>query len=324
VTAGLDVPPVRAGTARRATALPRPVRHVLGVCVCVLATLALAVVGGSARADGGSSPPFDGRSLADQDGGPCAYAGRRYDHCFVGQAWTGAQRLVDVSDVLVLRSSIADASGGPCLYLRNARRVDLVDLTIAGCDEAGIRISNRTDSTDVRILGGSIRDTGRTWGSNGSCITAGVTGRVRHPGLVIDGVAVDACGFNDLDHGIYVQAQDYVIRDVLVGDVTGNGISVRSSGLVEGATVRGKVGDGKARIRYYNDHPCGPSDTVRFLDNDVDYDATPGDLDVSLLWSGGDDDLACGRYVIRGNGPAARVAYQIRPEFDALDVTLVE
>ena len=286
--------------------------------------LVLAAVAGIARADGGASPSLDGGSPADQDGGPCDYAGRTYEACFVDRSWTGGQRLVDVSDVLVLRSSVTDASNGPCLYLRNAHRVDLVDLTITGCDETGIRISNRTDSTDVRILGGSIRDTGRTSASNGSCITAGRTGDVRHPGLVIDGVTLDACGYDEFDHGIYLQAQDYVVRNVVVGDVTGNGISVRSSGLVERVTVRGAVGDGKARIRYFNDQPCGASGTVRFLDNDVDYDATPGDLDVSLLWSDGDDDLACNRYVILGNGPASRVEYQIRAEFASRDLILRE
>jgi hypothetical protein len=109
--------------------------------------------------------------------------------------------------------------------VRNADGVDLINLAIQGCDESGIRISNQAGSSDVRILGGSIVDTGRGPASNGSCINAGEPPGGQHPNLVIDGVLVDDCGFDDLDHGIYVQTPGYVSRNTVVVDSSGNGIT---------------------------------------------------------------------------------------------------
>jgi hypothetical protein len=229
-------------------------------------------------------------------------------------------RLISPVDVLVLDSTITNAVNAPCLLVRNADGVDLINLTIQGCDESGIRISNQAGSSDVRILGGSIVDTGRGPASNGSCINAGEPPGGQHPNLVIDGVLVDDCGFDDLDHGIYVQTPGYVIRNTVVVDSSGNGISVRAAGLVEGNTVRGSIAPGKARIRYFNDHACGSADEVVFRNNDVNYGS--GDNDISLLWSSGNDSLVCGRYRIEGRGPTDDVTITIDPRFDNLDVSV--
>jgi hypothetical protein len=259
--------------------------------------------------------------LPPQNGGSCTYGGRTYSECYVGQSWSGdQQRYIGVSDLLILDSEIRNVSGGPCLLLRGVRNVEVANLTVEGCDQSGIRISNQADSFDVRIIGGSITDTGRVAASNGSCINAGDTGGVGHRGLIIDGVQIQDCGFDDLDHGIYLQTPGYVIRNVVVGDVSGNGISVRSSGLVENNTVNGSVAPGKARIRYFNDHPCETGAAVRIVGNAVDVDTRPNDIDISLLWSAGNGGFACTRYELLGNGDRADVEYQISPEFTAYEI----
>ncbi len=66
-------------------------------------------------------------------------------------------------------------------------------------------------------------------------------------------------------HGIYVQAQDFLIEDNTVINATdGNGISVRSSGVVRNNTVNGTA---KSGISYYADHMRGPSNQLLIEDN---------------------------------------------------------
>lgn len=253
-------------------------------------------------------------------GGPCLYLKNIARLDVINVAAVGCDdrygiELRGVSDGRIANTSVADVAGS-CLYLKGVQRVDVVDVDVTGCDQTGIRISNEVDSFDVSIVGGTVVDTGRAAdGSNGSCLTAGQTGAVSHPNLLIDGLSVDLCGASGLDHGIYVQAQDFVIRNVVVGRVTGNGISVRSSGLVETSRINGPVGSGKAGIRYFNDHPCGPSDQVVITGNSLKR-ARYG---VSLLWSSNGEANACGSYRITDNG---RVDVDTSPEFDAYDVTI--
>lgn len=318
----------------------RPVRSIIGALLMAI----LVACGGSGgpasgeTADIGGDPKDHGAGVQDagvqdggvqnggvQDGGPCTHQGVDYADCYIGLSWTGAQqRYLSVERVLLLDSSISDVKDGPCLLLRGVRSFDVFNLTIDGCDQSGIRVSNRTDSHDVRIVGGSVEQTGRRSESNGSCINAGVTAGVVHSGLIIDGVELDGCGFNELDHGIYVQSPGFVIRNVTVGETSGNGISIRSSGLVEGNTIRGPVAKGKAAIRYFNDHPCEPDGTVRILNNRSTVGAETDGVDISLLWSEGDDDLACSNYELTGNGPAEVTVYQVVDRYLPYEVVLQE
>jgi hypothetical protein len=259
------------------------------------------------------------------NGQACSYDGYDYDECYVDQAWQDtAVRLVERRNVLILNSSITSTSSGPCLLLRNVEKVDIINVDIADCTESGIRLSNQGDAIDVEIRGGSVTNTGRVAASNGSCINAGETPGQGHTGLIIDGVTLDDCGFDDLDHAIYVQTPGYVIRNVIVGDSAGNGISVRAAGLVENTIHQGTVAPGKAHIRYFNDHPCRGDGTVRFLNNQVADAGTVGDIDISLLWSSGNTSFACERYEIVGNGTRPEVVYQVSSEFDGYTVLLQE
>lgn len=302
-----------------------PVARRLAVAVVVVVGLAGLVAAAWVGAGPGKQPIVS-TALAGpapppaQNGGPCSHDGRQYGQCYIDQAWTGAVRLIDPVDTLVLNSSITNAVSAPCLLVRNADGIDLINLSIQGCDESGIRVSNQSSSRNVRIIGGTIDDTGRGPGANGSCINAGQPPSGGHPNLVIENTVIDDCGFDDLDHGIYVQTPGYIIRNNVVLDSSGNGISIRSSGLVEGNSVRGSIAAGKARIRYFNDHPCAPGGEVVIRDNDVNYGA--GDQDISLLWSSGNDGFACDRYRIEGRGPTDLVRITIGSQFEDRDATV--
>jgi hypothetical protein len=103
-------------------------------------------------------------------------------------------------------------------------------------------------------------------------------------------------------HGMYIQAQDFLIEGNTIYDVQdGNGISVRSSGIVRGNTVY-NVGSGDP-IRYYNDHMYGPSDTL-IIENNICYDTAweSGQTGmISLIMDFTNEDFSVSNFTIRFN-----------------------
>lgn len=122
-----------------------------------------------------------------------------------------------------------------------SKDVILYNNTIVNCGGNGItgaqRSSKRLDQENYQIIGNHVENTGLSAGSSGKL------------------------------HGIYVQAQDFLIRDNTVINATdGNGISVRSSGVVQGNTVNRTA---KSGIAYYADHMRGPSNQLLIEDNAI-------------------------------------------------------
>jgi hypothetical protein len=112
--------------------------------------------------------------------------------------------------------------------------ITLYNNTIINCGGNGItggqRYSKRLDQKNYQVIGNHVENTG---------LSAGTSGKL---------------------HGIYVQAQDPLIEDNTVINATdGNGISVRSSGVVRNNTVNGTA---KSGIAYYADHMRGPSNQL--------------------------------------------------------------
>jgi hypothetical protein len=86
-----------------------------------------------------------------------------------------------------------------------------------------------------------------------------------------------------LHHSIYCQAGDFIIKDNLIfGTRDGNGISVRSSGVISENIVSGKSKSDKPAIRYYSDHFTGISNTL-LIENNIIYNDSSNahTLDVS-------------------------------------------
>ena len=101
-------------------------------------------------------------------------------------------------------------------------------------------------------------------------------------------------------HGMYIQAKDYYIADNHVTNSTdGNGISLRSTGVVENNLVEHS---GKSGIAYYSDHPAGPSDMVQITDNTVTdsgtYASSRNDID---LLSPPNTGNCAANFVVSGN-----------------------
>jgi len=122
-----------------------------------------------------------------------------------------------------------------------SKDVTLYRNTIINCGGNGItggqRYSKRLDQKNYQVIGNHVENTGLSAGSSGKL------------------------------HGIYVQAQDFLIRDNTVINATdGNGISVRSSGVVRNNTVKGTA---KSGIAYYADHMRGPSNQLLIEDNTI-------------------------------------------------------
>lgn len=71
-----------------------------------------------------------------------------------------------------------------------------------------------------------------------------------------------------LSHGIYIQTQDYLIEgNTIMNSRDGDGISVRSSGIVRGNVVGLAAG---SPIDYFADHLRGPSNTL-LIENNIVY-----------------------------------------------------
>ena len=125
-----------------------------------------------------------------------------------------------------VRGSITGGTDGVVLYKNRVKH------TAENGFNFGQRSAQAIDHTNLKIIGNTIDDTGREEGSG-------------------------------LAHGMYIQAQDFEItHNTITGSRDGNGISVRSSGLISCNTIAGKSASNKPGIRYYSDHQRGESNSL--------------------------------------------------------------
>jgi hypothetical protein len=90
-------------------------------------------------------------------------------------------------------------------------------------------------------------------------------------------------GSSELDHGLYILAQDTIIQNNEIYASAGNGISIRSSGIVRGNRIWDTR---KSCIRYFSDNQTGSSNTL-LIENNTCY-LTQGGAEspaISLLWA---------------------------------------
>ena len=108
--------------------------------------------------------------------------------------------------------------------------------------------------------------------------------------------------------------------------IDGNGISVRSTGIVRKNIIM-DVGSGDP-IRYFNDHAAGSSNTV-LIENNICYDPTSraGQQGmVTLAFSAGNDSFMAENFIVRfntlvvlENGPYAITLHE---QFDSKNVAV--
>ncbi len=195
------------------------------------------------------------------------------------------------------------------IFLKNVSNVRIEDSTIVGTGLNGVHMSNSGSTEDVVIVGNLIHDTGQ----NGIHSAQREANGVDHPGVQIIGNTIENTGLNLTHglHGIYLQSTDFLIEGNTILDTNaGNGISVRSSGIVRDNVVIDVVreeSNGGYGIAYFSDHASGPSDTLIIEGNVIDGTSIigPNGTAIKLLGPAGSEPLgSAGRvstFIIRDN-----------------------
>ena len=221
------------------------------------------------------------------------------------------------NNTLVRNCRIHDTRGDG-IYVRNVRNL-VVQNCVVWNVKRGIKVSSTGSTEDVTIDGNYIHDI------DGIGISAGqrsrddgdqknlriLNNRIENTGLRHD---------NGHTHPIYVQSRDFLIEgNVISGSRDGNGISVRSSGIVRCNRVSGVSSAGKPAIRYYSDHHRGPSNTLLIEQNIVASDHIGIDLMPPTDRYDGRRGLnhVVENFVIRNNRIQAPVAIRVAKEYEA-------
>ena len=175
-------------------------------------------------------------------------------------------------DNTLVRNCTIHNTTGSGIFIRNVSNVRIENCTIHDIAVGGISISSTGSTENVVITGNTI------YSIDKDGISAAQRSRseppINHVNLVIENNKIYDTGLIGTDgkyHSIYVQAQDFMITDNhIYGDRDGNGISVRSSGVVRNNVVEGRANAPyKGGIKYYSDHQRGPSNTLVIENNIV-------------------------------------------------------
>ena len=193
------------------------------------------------------------------------------------------------------------------ILLRDVNEVTIENCTFTNCGgHAAIRLSSYGSTDQVIITGNTIID------SPGNGIVAGnyESDGHQHTNVTISNNTIHNSGlgspYSGLTHHIYVQAPDALIEgNVLSGTRDGNGISIRSSGIVRNNRISGhSLGGGKSAIRYYSDHRRGPLNRLLIENNMVDNRDGPSELITIFEPAGhydGESDHVVEHIIIRFN-----------------------
>lgn len=216
---------------------------------------------------------------------------------------------------------------GHGLTLRNVDTVTVENCVFENISGNGIHMSITGEGTkNVTLIGNTIVNCGKN----------GITGGQRHEegldqknyrvlGNRIENVGLEPEAQPGLLHGIYVQAQDFLIEgNTVLNSTDGNGISVRSSGVVRGNTCDGTA---KSGISYYGDHMRGPSDVLLIEQNVVrNVGRDSGRCGIDLL-NIPNRKLVVHTFTIRANqidpGPDSTCAIEVHRDYDAPGITVV-
>lgn len=190
---------------------------------------------------------------------------------------TGTINLTDSSwnNTLIKNCTIHNTgAGNDGIFLRDVTNVRIENCVIYDIDgQGGIRFSISGKGADnVQIINNTL------YNLQGNGINAPQRSQNSIPlnqdNLEISGNTIYNSGLgssNGLHHAIYCQAGDFKIMDnIIFGIRDGNGISVRSSGIISGNIVSGESKSNKPAVRYYSDHFTGNSDTL-LIENNILY-----------------------------------------------------
>lgn len=224
------------------------------------------------------------------------YPPGRWDTIIENQDFKTPLHLDEGDDnVLIIDSTFHDINGD-AITLRNVSNVYIKNCVIYGITGNGIVLGSTGKTDDVVIDGCTIHDTTK----NGIIAKQDNVEGIDHTRLIIKNNTLFNNGSSELDHGLYVQAQDAIIQNNEIHESAGNGISIRSSGIVSS----NKIWDTqKSCIRYFSDNETGPSKTLLVENNRCHL--TRGGAEspaISLLWwEDASPNWIVDNYIIRFN-----------------------
>jgi hypothetical protein len=165
-------------------------------------------------------------------------------------------------DNTLVKNCVIRGVDGDGLVIRNVTDLVVTGCTIGDVTGSGIRLSSSGGTSSVTLDGNSISNVGE----NGISAAQRAEQNVDHKDLKLINNRIERTGtlFTEgYTHGIYVQTTEFLIEgNVVAGPRDGNGISVRSSGVIRCNRVEGRSASGKPAIRYYSDHVSGPGKTL--------------------------------------------------------------
>lgn len=232
-----------------------------------------------------------------QEQPPLAYPPGQWDHIIENQTFAKPLRLDNGDDNTLIINAVFHSIDDHAIMLRNVSNVYIKDCVIYDITGFGILLRGTGSTSNVTIDGCQIFNTS----SSGIMASQRWEDGVDHPNLVIKNNTIFDNGLNEHEHNIYVQSTDSLIENNTVYNSSGNGISIRSSGIIRNNVIWGSA---KSCIRYYNDHVPGASDTIKIENNTCQLEnaGANGSPAISLLESPlSPEDWLAENYIIQGN-----------------------
>jgi parallel beta-helix repeat protein len=207
---------------------------------------------------------------------PDPYPPGQWDNIITGKFTSTLSLDTGDDNTLIIGATFHDIEGR-AIALRNVSNVYIKDCTIYNIAGVGIGLRSTGSTDNVTIDNCTIYNTQL----EGIHATQRKELGIDHTNLTIKNSTIYGAQYS---HGIYVQSTDSLIENNTVHSVNGNGISIRSSGIVRGNQV---WDTNKSCIRYYSDHYPGPSDELIIEGNTCFmYNETPkNSTGISLLKS---------------------------------------
>jgi hypothetical protein len=185
-----------------------------------------------------------------------------------GQEYRSPLVLDEGDDNTLIVGAVFHDFTGDAITLGNVSNVYIKNCEIYGIDGNGIVFRSTKKTDRVTIDGCVIHDTTR----NGIIAKQNIPEGGIHTQLVIKNNRLYDNGTDELDHGMYIQSQDTKIENNDISGSTGNGISIRSSGIISGNKITDTQ---KSCIRYFSDNVRGPSNTL-LIENNICQLSLPG------------------------------------------------
>jgi len=177
-------------------------------------------------------------------------------------------------DVLISNCLIHDVDGDG-ITIRNVKNLTILGCNIRNTSGNGIRLRSSGSTDGVHIINNTIVQVGK----NGISAAKRWEKAIDHTEVLLLGNTIKDSGLSGergRQHGIYSQVSDVRITgNIVTGTRAGNGISIRSSGVVTCNFVDGISKGKKPGIRYYPDHKTGPSRMLEIRNNQI-MDAAVG------------------------------------------------